>query len=714
MSASSKPTVAISDEIFDCLADLPQKAIHKAKKFIVNFKQDPTSRAINYEKIHNARDGNFRSVRIDDNYRGIVLAPEKGRLYVLLWIAKHDDAYRWAESKAAKINPETGSLQVFAADNVEAVSTPATERPEPGMFDALRDRQLVRLGVPQDLVPFVRGFKSEADLENAEGNLPREAYDGLYCIAAGFTYEQAIEEVGGTESTPSVEENDFEAALKSDESRRKYWVVDDEEELLAMLDAPLEKWRVYLHPSQRKLVERSWNGPARVLGGAGTGKTVAAMHRAKWLARNWKADSAQKILFTTFSSNLAADIRENLRSICDSETLAKIEVVNIDAWVRRFLKDNGESRRIVFAESEESDSCWKEILGSGADQAGLTESFIRDEWQSVVQSHSICEERDYLRVSRRGRGTPLDRRKRKVLWKLFETYRAHLDDDGFIEAQDAYRIAREAIELRRHALPPYRAIIVDEAQDIEPSAYKMLRALIPEPQDEPDQNSMFIVGDGYQRIYGRRVTLSQCGINIRGRGRKLRISYRTPEEIRKWAVSILAGLDVDDLDNEPDRLDGFRSLFHGPVPEALHFPSEAEEFEGLLSWIQKTEGLGIDLKNICVIARENSQIKSLKDFLGDKGVESHVLRRKVTDDREKPGVRLATMHRAKGLEFTAVAIAGMNKGKVPSSTALQNAPDEVGREEIMGMEKMLVYVAATRARKRLLVTSSGERSEILI
>ena len=93
----------------------------------------------------------------------------------------------------------------------------------------------------------------------------------------------------------------------------------------------MEKWRVFLHPAQREIVNRTYSGAARVLGGAGTGKTVVAMHRAKHLAARLK--DKERILFTTYTKNLASDIRDNLRKICSTEEQKRIDVINLDAWV---------------------------------------------------------------------------------------------------------------------------------------------------------------------------------------------------------------------------------------------------------------------------------------------------------------------------------------------------------------------------------------------
>ena len=106
--------------------------------------------------------------------------------------------------------------------------------------------------------------------------------------------------------------------------------------MLAIMNAPLAQWRIFLHPTQHKLAGGDRSGSVRVLGGAGTGKTVLAMHRAKWLAEQRTPDG-KKVLFTTFTKNLATDIEDNLKTLCSPKTMAKIEVRNLDAWVHGYM-----------------------------------------------------------------------------------------------------------------------------------------------------------------------------------------------------------------------------------------------------------------------------------------------------------------------------------------------------------------------------------------
>ena len=333
-------------------------------------------------------------------------------------------------------------------------------------------------------------------------------------------------------------------------------------------------WRVFLHPTQRRLVERHWNGPVRVLGGAGTGKTVAAMHRARWLARNLPEG---RILFTTFARNLATDIESNLRSICSPEEMNRIEVTNLDRWVVRFLRGKRYEFQVEFGRNREA---WQQALDLKPPELDLSDSFYEDEWEQVIEAKGVVSEQEYRHVSRVGRGTRLGRGARVRVWPVFEEYRAQLAERGLKEVDDAYRDAA-ALLGEDGAGSGYAAVVVDEAQDMGAQAFSLIRAIAPTAS-----NDLFIAGDGHQRIYGRnRVVMGRCGIDIRGRSRKLRLNYRTTEETRRWAANLLAGSDIDDLDGGSDDNKGIRSLTCGPEPVLERFDTREEQIEFLMRYL---------------------------------------------------------------------------------------------------------------------------------
>jgi len=708
----SQIKVAIGTDFLTAFSRVPRNQQSKVMDFVNKFKSNPDSAGINLEKIHEFKDPNLRSVRIDQAYRGIVLKPEAGNVYILLWVDHHDEAYKWAKNKVYQINPETGSIQVVDTKEISktpTISDRATRKESPGLFDKLRDRELIRLGVPELLIPLVRSVRTEDDLDKLELELPQEAYEALFLLAAGDALDDVYREMEKEKLPVEININDFVAALANPDSQRRFYVVEDDLELIQMLNAPLEKWRVFLHPTQRKLVETRWNGPTRVLGGAGTGKTVVAMHRAKWLAQNVYTGSNDRILFTTFTSNLAADIKDNLGKICSDDVMRRIEVVNLDKWVSDFLRKHSYDSKIDYG--PRITLLWEKALAQVPKDIGLPESFYREEWEKTVQPQEIRTLADYLKVSRVGRGVPLNRKMRSQVWAVFEEYRVLLKEHDLKEAEDAMVDARQLLAAKGSLLP-YRAVIVDEAQDMGNQAFKLIRQMIPCDKDG-HEGDIFIVGDSHQRIYRHKVTLSRCGINIRGRSRTLWVNYRTTEEIRRLAVGLLKGLDFDDLDQGTDNQPRYHSLLHGVAPEVRQFDSFSQEVAGIVTFLERIQKQTGTLNTTCLVVRTQKLIEQYKIALEENGIKTCLIRRSQPEDRNVPGLRLATMHRVKGLEFDQIIIAGVNDGIIPLESKESESGDYTVRQEMTERESLLLYVALTRAKKEVLITNFGKPSRLL-
>ena len=718
-----QPMVAISDDFFSAFAAIPRGKQKKVQEFVTKFRRDPFSSGINYEKFNQAADPNFRSVRIDQDFRAIVLKPETGNVYVLLWVDKHDDAYDWARRHRCKVHPNTGTLQLLQTSTETApdADADAAEPPGPPAGDAaptvatplfnLRDREFLRLGVPESMLGQVRTLSSADELEALESTLPRESFEALYMLAAGESLQQVEQEYAASqaETDTGFDTEDFAAALEKEHSQRRFMVVSDDAELQAMLEAPLERWRVFLHPSQRRLVQWDTNGPVRVLGGAGTGKTVVAMHRARWLVDNALSDSRRKVLFTTFTANLATDIRANLQKICSKEQMDRIEVTHIDQWVSRFLKRNDYPSRIVYEQDEQYRRCWELALDQRPAEIDLPDSFFHEEWERVILPQRVTDRTGYFRAKRTGRGVALTRAQRAAIWPVFEELRIQLHQRGLRTNEDATQDAADLIERGEGGYLAYDAVVVDEAQDMGPQVMRLLRMMVPQRG-----NDMFIVGDGHQRIYRRRYALSHCGIEVRGRSRKLRINYRTTEETRRFAVSVLEGVAIDDLDGGDDANVGYRSLMHGDAPVVQGFGSRDEEAAWVAGRIrQLQDDQQVAGADICVVARTNSIVEDFRSRLEQEGLAVRSVSRKQADHSEQPGVRLATMHRVKGLEFRYLFIVEATDGVVPLRWALEASEDPTERRSTETSERALLHVAATRAIRGLHISFTGSPSPFL-
>lgn len=697
------------------LRKLPDRVALKFMDMMTRYMSDPTANGLNLETVEGSKDSSIKSLRVDQGYRAIAF--EVGRDIMFVHVNEHDKAYRWAAGRRVKLDPETNRIRVFEEVDaeVEKVAIPAPSVPR--LFDGVADGRLRALGVSEEELAAVHLVPTIDALEETEDRFDPLTYQILYAVVAGYDDEEirALTGVGGeTEAEPkaSSAEPTFAQLIETEQSRQTIFIPESQEELRRVFEEGLEGWRVFLHPDQRKLAYRDYNGPALVRGGAGTGKTVVAMHRAKHLADQIEKDpirAGQRVLVTTFTTSLAHDIEANLRTLCPAHLDARpprIEVINLDRWVSQFLKRKSFAREVAFfgEARDRLDLVWREVFDDHELPVGLSEPFVRSEWAQIVQAKGLTDQRAYLKASRAGRGTPLDRKKRAAMWEIFVDYRARLISEGIAEPDDAYREASEILSAEAPNLP-YAAVIVDEAQDMGEQAFRLIRAIVPEAPSG-DRNSLFIVGDAHQRIYGRRAAMSACGINIRGRSKRLRLNYRTTQEIRAWAVSILEGVAVDDLDEGTDTLRGYVSLMQGVAPELVACNSEAEELDGLVAWVRSLPQDQIRLSDIGVLCTRRADADRVHARLRAAGLET-VMLQSGADDRSVPGVRVTTMHRAKGLEFFAVAIPFLSDSAFPPQGALRAAVDGADKEDIVNQYRSLLHVAATRAKKALRVSWSG-------
>ena len=695
---SFKPKVALAQDFLLQLARLPVSVHSKVMKWAIQFQADPTSSGINYENINGARDSNLKSVRLDKDWRGIVFKPSKGDVYVLLYVDHHDDAYRWAENRKLTINPVTGAMQMVTIEQVveQTAGTGTTEQQAPDyavpatavepvsapLFGELSDTELMSLGVPKELISSVRKICSEEALDALQPRLPAEAYEGLFLVAAGDSVNLVLQS-RETRVDQTIDTSDFAAALATAESQSRFVVVDDDEAMLAIMNAPLAQWRVFLHPTQNKLARGDRSGPVRVLGGAGTGKTVLAMHRAKWLAEN-RALGGKKVLFTTFTRNLALDIEENLKTLCSADTMAKIEVKNLDAWVGGFMRTRKLEHRIVYDRKQDGAlQAWQSALATKDATLDLPDSFYSDELEQVVLAQGITTLDQYRTARRIGRGVILSRAKRDAVWPVFEEYRGQLALRKLKEVDDAYREISEMIATEQDSDLGYASIVVDETQDFGPQALKLLRAMIAQ-----GPNDLFFVGDGHQRIYSRnRAAMSRCGIDIRGRSRKLYLNYRTTDEIRRQAVALLEGCEIDDLDDGQDESKRYKSLSHGPQPEMRKTSGIEEAAQAATAFIQhwRSEQAEHESLSFCVVSNSEKSRDALGQQLQAAGIASIPITAQSNHADARNVVHLATMHRAKGLEFDCVIIVAPESYLDPM-------------EETAGQRRLL-YVALTRAKR---------------
>ncbi|WP_328942555.1 UvrD-helicase domain-containing protein [Streptomyces sp. NBC_00250] len=686
---------------------------------------------LHLEKLEKSRDSRIRTIRINQFMRGVVLAPEVGDSFLLLKVMPHDDAIAWAVKHRATVNSATQGIELRddvalerATAGVDGLAghRPGTPAEAERLFGGVADKDLIKLGIDPDLLPLVRHLGTEAHLDALHKVLPEQQYDVLAGLAAGMKPEDVWREIVAvqleqpsaaprTDPAPRAEpasvrpeRDDFSAAMARSQGRIA--LVSGADELTDILSRPFDAWRIFLHPSQRKLAYRSsYTGPARVTGGPGTGKTVVALHRALHLARQLPADAPdESILLTTFTRDLAADLLSNLELLIPEPALrAKVRVVNVDALANRIVReDRGAPPALVAAQ--------KEILtrwGRAAQrvEVDFTDVFLDQEWRHVILAQDIRTPEAYLKASRAGRGTPLGPLRRAQVWRAVEAFTQELrraDEWTFLQVcAEAARILQD-----RGGDRPFCHVVIDEAQDLHPAQWGMLRALV-----APGPDDLFIAGDTHQRIYGNRVSLRGLGISVAGRSTRLRINYRTTKEILTWSTRLLADALVDDMDGGQDSLVGYRSAYRGAMPELGGAADKSAEISGLVTRISEWTGTGIAPHEIGVAVRYVQLGRDIAHALDQAGIPSLVLGASAAAG---DGVRVGTMHRMKGLEFRCMAVAGVNDAVVPMNGAL--TPEEVDpqqyREDLMG-ELSLLFVACTRARDALRVSWHGAPSPFL-
>ncbi|QYC45268.1 DNA-dependent helicase II [Nonomuraea coxensis DSM 45129] len=385
----------------------------------------------------------------------------------------------------------------------------------------------------------------------------------------------------------------------------------------------------------------------------------------------------------------------------DDEVLGRIDVLTVDQVARR-LVDEHVGKATLVREEEEKD-IWRRIVRRRS--LDLSERFLREEWRQVVLAQAITSADGYLRARRTGRGRRLGPLQRAQVWRAIDEFQQELTDRNYRTFESTcVEAVRVLAELNAR---PYDHVIVDEAQDLHPVRWRVLRAAVAE-----GPNDLFIASDTHQRIYDNRVSLNSIGIRLAGRSTRLRINYRTTEEILNWSCAMLAGEKIDDLDGRPSSLIGCRSEVHGARPDLYGAPTKNAELAHLVEILRGWLAAGVDPEEIGVAARSETVGQSAADALIRAGIDASYL------SRDRDGldghVRVTTMHRMKGLEFRCVAVIGVSASQLPAANAVTPIDeDATTHANDVQRERCLLFVAATRARERLHVSWHGEPSAFL-
>ena len=692
--------LGLSSSFLNSLQSLPPNIQAKTFEAISRFQSNPDAGGRNLEKINNQ----MMSMRIDLAYRAILGEIEDGKGYLILWVDHHDEAYQWAERR--KLCSSGSIIQVIQTENATVKSqTPI----QSGLFTRFSNRHLRQLGVLEEQLSQIKSLQSEAELAQIADEFHPSVYEALCYLSSGIPIEEIIEMMGLTDSSVDRFTSNISSYINTAENRQSIVSINNELDLINiqhMLEQPLESWRIFLHASQRKLVEAEFNGPVKVIGGAGTGKTIMAIHRAKFLVEHVYSNSIERVLITTFTVNLAAEIENSLRKICQPSVLSRIDVLNADKLVVALLKNKFPSYQIAYG--DEINTIWQLALEQNHYVGHFSIDFFRNEWSRVVVPQKVRSLKEYLRADRTGRGIRLSRPEKATIWSIFATYLKLAEEKHIVDIDLATSILTESI-IASDSTPQYASIIVDEAQDFNQHTFRFLRSLC----GTEHNNDMFIVGDAHQRIYRNQIHLSQCGIETRGRSHTLRINYRTTEQIRRWSFQLFSNVSIDDLDDNEDNSKGYISLTSGPEPEVVFFKTQEDEINKIAQIIQELISNKQLQQSICIAVRTAQILSRYKRSLENRGIRLYEIKPNNCDQQEIAGVRIATMHRVKGLEFDHMILGSINDDIIPLQTALGHANDPVSYREADNIERSLLYVAASRAKKTLHVLGYGKPSRYL-
>lgn len=680
----------IADTFTDSLARLTGEEQKAVKTTAFDLQLNPANPGMSFHKLDRAKDTRFASVRVSSDIRLIVHKSADSLL--LCYVDHHDKAYQWAERRKLEVHPTTGAAQfVELRERVEEIRVPRyveVEQPrpaKPALFSGVSEQLLLSYGIPPEWIPEVRLANEDTVLDLSD-HLPAEASEALLELATG-----------GTPKVPTPTKS--ASAFEHPDAQRRFRSITNVEELERAFAFPWEKWTIFLHPEQRQWVERDYNGPARVSGSAGTGKTIVALHRAAWLARS---HPDARVLLTTFSDSLANALRIKLRRLIASEPRLgeRIDVLSMDAAGLRLYEAQFGPAKLV-----SRDEMRNRLATAAASHPELRfrVPFLLNEWEHVVDAWQLQTWEEYRDVKRLGRKTRLSDAQREALWRIFDAVRRSLTSDGLITIAGMFtKLAAEAVK-RKH--PPYEYVVVDEAQDISVAQLKLLAAI---GGDRPD--ALFFAGDLGQRIFQMPFSWKSLGVDVRGRSRTLRVNYRTSHQIRSQADRLL-GPEVSDIDGNTESRRGTVSVFNGPVPELRECESVESEIDVVSQWLKSRTTAGFQPDEIGVFVRSEAQLVRAQHALTQSSIPFVVLDDKV--QTTTGNATIGTMHLAKGLEFRAVAVMACDDEVIPLQSRIEQITDDADLEEVYATERHLLYVACTRAREILLVSGVAPVSEFL-
>lgn len=657
------------------------------KLAVMELQLNPATPALQFHRIEKSKDKNFWSARVNQDIRLVIHKTDAS--FTICYVDHHDGAYDWAEKRRFETHPTTGAAQLVVVKEVieervarvtvvdEAIVSEA-EPEEPIPLKYHLPEELLSYGIPAEWIVAIKKATVSELLEIAI-SLPEEAGETIITLATGGIPQPRVVVEAPTE----------EEALAHPDAQRRFIQIETPEQLEDWLTKPWDKWLDYLHPEQRDLVTRTYDKPFRVLGTAGTGKSLIALHRAEYLT---KTDDNCRVLVASYSKVLVQNLKYRLRRLAIGQPaiLDRIDLLAIDDVASKLYRSNQGKMPAIIQKAVLDQTILD--LARGMDKSlKLAPAFIKAEWYEVIDAFAVKNLESYKQHKRLGRKVALKPAQYDALWQLFTQVRHSIASSGQLTTPQLYYHTAAAINATSHLI--YDHIIIDESQDLAPYHLSLLAAIA-----KQGQASMLFLGDDSQRVYQPLFLWSELGFDFKEEQQVLRINYRTGKAIIDYVeplrdANVSAGYGIGPLSKQ------LLSKLEGQTPEVQLFATDEDEVASCVAWLQTRN---CKPGEVGLIVRSEAQIPQAKAV-----AQALDWPFKVIDEGQEQtlsSTTICTMPRSKGLEFAVVAILSCNEAVLPLESLYAEQGHFTDLQDFENMERYMLYVACTRTRDHLWVS----------
>lgn len=686
-------SIVLAESYFESYDRLNKQARKITRMSLKQFVSDERGNGFQVHDLKRTRcDKSFRSARINDDLR--MIFSHQGNQFIILYVDRHDDAYNWAEGKflntnsfgALYLHNDSVDVRHYMEDDTLNLSFGEFDK-QPSLLELqqISVKDLVKLGILEVHAEYLLEINNENKFMEFISLFPQEIQEALIDLVTGSkSLTQVYAELEDLE-TQNGDLATIEKSLSHKDSKRRFYTVEDIDEIDFILDEELERWKIFLHPKQQSVIKKNFRGPVIIEGGPGTGKSVVGIHRAVYLAQHiYPKNKGHRILLCTYSKKLASYIEEKVIQLMKQKNVENnVYVAGVDRLINQLVYHYKLSKGQV--KIEEIDHVFKETYQKLNPEEQFL--FYQTEYKEIIQKYQIESLQDYLRINRSGQGKALNPNQRKKVWVFFETFLNEKKRRKLIDFEDRANLVYQALK-KKKIEPQFDSIIIDEAQDLSPIKLKALALLC-----RQKENNLMILSDQNQRIYNLTSWRKDININVVGRTFHLSLNYRTTKQIREYADRQFFHSSLIS-----EHIRDYKSLFMGPEPIIQSFSNSEKQYDFLGKKINELIEEGLKPHEICVM----SPIDQMKITMSLKKQQIPVTSlQKDIYPKEGNGIGVSTLHGSKGLEFRTVILT--NYTDIGKSIDREKLDDWYVLNEIKQVE-CLKYVASTRAREELIVT----------